>query len=84
MRSRQNGGLWIEAGRNCENAIDTATRRKTQKKKEKTEKTRNPKKKEDEINFPEEKSENLGCGNLSSGLPQGNYLKWLIVFFVFH
>ncbi len=31
--------------------------------------------------FQEEKAENLGCGNLSAGLPQGNYLKWLIVFF---
>ena len=30
--------------------------------------------------FQEEKSENLGCGILSSGMPAGNYLKWLIVF----
>ena len=28
----------------------------------------------------EDKSKNMGCGALPSGLPEGNYLKWIIVF----
>ncbi len=29
----------------------------------------------------EDKSKNLGCSPFASGLPEGNYLKWLIFFF---
>ena len=49
-------------------------RRKPEKSEEATERKR--------VNstFQEEKSENLGCGILPSGMPSGNYLKWLIVF----
>ena len=74
--------LWIEAGRvtvktqSIQPPVERLKRRRKPEKSEEPEEKRRMK-----STSQEEKSENLGCGNLSSGLPQGNYLKWLIVFF---
>ncbi len=83
MRSRQNGGAY---GSRPDVTVKTQSiqppverpnrrRRKPEKSEESEEKKRM------KSTSQEEKSENLGRGNLSAGLPQGNYLKWLIVFF---
>ena len=74
--------LWIETGRHCENSIDTATVERP-KEEENRRKAGIRRKKRMKSTSQEEKSENLGCGNLPSGLPQGNTSSGSIVFFVF-
>ncbi len=82
MRSRQNGGSF---GSKPDFTVKTQS---IQPPVERLKRRRKPEKSDEPLDrkrvnstFQEEKAENLGCGNLSAGLPQGNYLKWLIVFF---
>ena len=82
MRSRQNGGAY---GSKPDVTVKTQS---IQPPVERPKRRRKPEKSDEPLDrkrvnstFQEEKAENLGCGNLSAGLPQGNYLKWLIVFF---
>ncbi len=83
MRSRQNGGAY---GSKPDVTVKTQSIQppveRPKRRRRKPEKNEEPEeKKRMKSTYQEEKSENLGCGNLSAGLPQGNYLKWLIVFF---
>ena len=83
MRSRQNDGAY---GSRPDVTVKTQSIQppveRPKRRRRKPEKSEEPEeKKRIKSTSQEEKSENLGCGNLSSGLPQGNYLKWLIVFF---
>jgi len=82
MRSRQNG---VSFGSKPDFTVKTPS---IQPPVERPKRRRKPEKSDEPLDrkrvnstFQEEKAENLGCGNLSAGLPQGNYLKWLIVFF---
>ena len=85
MKSRQNQGAY---GSRADVTVDIPTKkppveraRKRRKKEEGEEELEERERKK--FLYQDQNAENLGCGCMPLGMPEGNHLKWLIIFLCF-